>query len=230
MFNSLKSAWGQAKGLASSAKELLSSSVAKGKELLNGFLPPEVDHRPEVRRQIDEVIRSNRLDNVILDLPTAQWKQSAQNPVSSVKYGMGIQSWASADENPLRVFHDFARSGLKDETPVTPSFYSEVRDDARQKGRFDFDPLANMNHGLRSDEGRANPALSRITRIVPEQTAQIAPQVQEGGAQVIPFRRPTSQVRQPASLADAWISSPKAFNRMVADTRSRVEQAYAMAA
>lgn len=230
MFNSLKSAWGQAKGLASSAKELLSSSVAKGKELFNSFLPPEVDHRPEVRRQIDEVMKPDRLAGVVLDLPTAQWKQSAQNPVSSVKYGMGIQAWASADENPLRVFHDFAKRGLKDETPMTSSFYSEVRNDARQKGQFDFDPLANLNHGLRSDEGRASPALSRITRIVPEQAAQVAPQTQEGGAQVIQFRRPASQVRQPANLADAWISNPKTFKKMVADTRSRVEQAYAMAA
>ncbi len=230
MFSSLKSAWGQAKGLASSAKELLSSSVTKGRELLNSFLPPEVDHRPVVRQQIGEVMKPNRLDGVVLDLPTAQWKKSAQNPVSSVKYGMGIQAWASADENPLRVFHDFERSGLKDETPMTPSFYNEVRDSARQKGQFDFDPLANMNHGLQSDERRVAPVLSRITRIAPEQAVQAALQTQETGAQVIPFRRPASQVRQPASLADAWISSPKTFNQMVGETRSRVDQVFAKAA
>lgn len=236
MFNSLKSAWGQVKGAASSVKETLVSSVAKGKEIFNAFLPPEVDHRPEVRQQVGEVLGKGRLDNVILDLPTAQWKKSAQNSVSSVKYGMGIQTWASADENPLRVFHDFERSGLKDETPMTSSFYSEVRDDARQKGRFDFDPFANLNHGLRSNEGKASaPALSRITRIVPEPVAQVATSEQEGGAQVIPFRRPVRQEvaqipRKSMDMADAWMLSPKTFKQMVAETRGEVGQTLKMAA
>ncbi|MCX6734194.1 MAG: hypothetical protein NTX63_05310 [Candidatus Peregrinibacteria bacterium] len=233
MFNSLKSAWGQVKGAASSVKETLVSSVNKGKELFNAFLPPEVDHRPAVRQQVGEVLGKGRLDNVILDLPTVYGKKLPRpSDVSSTTSGMyNIQRWASLDENPLGAFYHFKKPGLMDETPTTPSFYDATRDVAIQRGYFDFDPLANMNHGLRSDEGKAPaPTLSRLTRTVPEPVAEVAAQEQEGGAKVIPFHRPATQVRQPQNLADAWLSSPRTFKRMVEETRASVGQTLAMAA
>lgn len=234
MFNSIKSAWGQVKSAASSVKETLASSVTKGRELFNAFLPPEVDHRPAVRYKVGEVLGKGRLDNVILDLPSTHGNKFQRPSVASATTSglFHIQRWASADESPLGAFYDFNKAGMMDETPMTPSFYTEVRDRAIQKGRFDFDPLANLNHGLRSDEGKSTPAptLSKLTRITTAPVAQTATQEQEGGAQVIPFHRPASQVRQPASLADAWLSSPKTFNKMVAETRASVGQALAMAA
>lgn len=229
MFHSIKSAWGQVRGAASSVKETLVSSIAKGRELFNAFLPPEVDHRPAVRQQVGEVLGKGRLDNVILDLPSTHRNKFQRPSVASATTSglFNIQRWASADESPLGAFYDFNKAGMMDETPMTPSFYTEVRSRAIQKGRFDFDPLANLNHGLQSDKVETSaPVLSKLTRMVPEQAAP----VQEGGAQIIPFRRPAVQVRQPASLADAWLTSPKTFNKMVAETRASVGQTLAMAA
>lgn len=166
----------------------------------------------------------DRLVGVMLDMPLSRQERAAQSV--GTKSGMfGIERWATREQNPFDVFNDFQKMGQMDETPTTPSFYNEVRNQARNQGRFDFDPLANMNRNRIGDneEVRA-PTLSRIERVLPAAMPAV-----EQTAQILPFRAPV-RTQQPKSLADAWLSSPKSFNQMVADTRNNVHQTLALAA
>lgn len=119
MFGRLGSALKSAKDSAVNfAKSLMPKETVKTID----FLPPAIETRKGVQNVFrdetpgtlmhDAAERNARLSTVMLELP----ETAAPKPLGKT-YGMGIQAWASAEDQPLAVFQQFARESQMDEIP-----------------------------------------------------------------------------------------------------------------
>lgn len=164
----------------------ITNSRASVRESVRAQIPVEcMDETPGTEMFAAESGRREKrsiFSVISLDMPEVKRGQAHGRMPKAVEPGyargmtaagmFGVQFWPKEEDllpsDPLSVFQAFSQFSQLDETPMTPSFQQEVRNRAVAAGLLDFDPLANLNHGLATNgQYQKKPALSTAVRVQP---------------------------------------------------------------